>query len=55
MEAETPVPSLSHASAASYMFCSTPLQEIQQPSVKDPYGINLAVLSADKDLLIYER
>lgn len=37
------------------MFSSCPLQEMQQPFVKEPYGINLDALPADKDLLIYER
>uniref|UniRef100_A0A8C2ZII7 FIG4 phosphoinositide 5-phosphatase n=1 Tax=Cyclopterus lumpus TaxID=8103 RepID=A0A8C2ZII7_CYCLU len=30
-------------------------QEIQQQSVKEPYGLNLAEFPAEKDLLIYER
>uniref|UniRef100_H2UNN1 FIG4 phosphoinositide 5-phosphatase n=1 Tax=Takifugu rubripes TaxID=31033 RepID=H2UNN1_TAKRU len=30
-------------------------EEMQQPSINEPYGINLAVLPADKDLLIYKR
>uniref|UniRef100_A0AAQ4QGD9 SAC domain-containing protein n=1 Tax=Gasterosteus aculeatus aculeatus TaxID=481459 RepID=A0AAQ4QGD9_GASAC len=34
---------------------STRTQEIQQQSVKEPYGLNLAEFPAAKDLLIYER
>ncbi|TNM94699.1 hypothetical protein fugu_017458 [Takifugu bimaculatus] len=30
-------------------------EEMQQPSINEPYGINLAALPADKDLLIYKR
>lgn len=53
--AKTPVFSLWSALAAPYMFPSCPLQEMQQPFVKEPYGINLGALPADQDLLIYER
>lgn len=53
--AKTPVFPLWSALAAPYMFPSCPLQEVQQPFVKEPYGINLGALPADQDLLIYER
>lgn len=54
--AKAPVFSLWSALAAPHVFPSCPLQEMQQqPFVKEPYGINLGALPADKDLLIYER
>lgn len=45
----------SKARSPLLMFLSCPLQEMQQPFAKEPYGIDLGALPADKDLLIYER
>lgn len=41
--------------AVSPLFLFTCLQETQQQSNKEPYGLNLAELPPEEDLLIYER